>query len=276
MLLNGRASKLSFVAAGVVCCLQLLSIPHAVEGSPFPALSTRHVIREIRWNSKEKKSRSSGLSSSLSQNSSLVNDDPKNHNLLRTSSKHRNLAQGLFSQCSADEGQEGVFDDPLIGCVDVLQEGVGLVDDLFDVLNAAIADTGTSTEVSKITEDVLEPINTILKKALEIGLDTAGFAFNFCLGDFTGEEIVNPEDPDDEINLCSDLPLNNDADWSLIAAQIGIPAIASASVCPLITDGVDIGVCIAISKCDGVPTVAFSVSGGFLACLAGKFTFMYD
>jgi hypothetical protein len=268
MLLNGRATNrlLSLVTAGAICCLQLLSIPHAVEGSsPFPSLSTRHVIREIRWDSKEKKSRSSGTSVSLPQNSSLVNQDPnpKNHNLLRKSSKHRKLAQGLFQQCSADSGysQEGIFGEKLIGCVDFAQEGVDLVDTLFDGVNDAIADAGASDEVQSITEDVLEPINIILKKALEVALSSTGFAFEVCLGDFSGEEIVNPESGE-EINLCSDLPLNSDAEWSLIAAKIGIPAGLSGSVCPGILDGVDIGICIALSKCDDRPTVAFSLSGG--------------
>jgi hypothetical protein len=114
MSVSGRVTnRLLFLlseAAGVLCWLQLLSIPHVADGSPFPSLSTRHVIREIPWDRKEKESRSSETSSSVS---SLVNQDPKNRHLLRTSKKHRDFA-GLFQQCSVEDGQKGIFGKELI------------------------------------------------------------------------------------------------------------------------------------------------------------------
>jgi hypothetical protein len=76
-------------------------------------------------------------------------------------------------------------------------------------------------------------------------LGSTGFAFEVCLGDFLGEKHVDPESGE-EINLCSDLPLNNNAEWSLIAAKICIPADLSGSLCPGIVDGVDMGVCVAL------------------------------
>jgi hypothetical protein len=238
--------------------LQLLSVPH-VGGSPFPSPS-QHVIREItRDSSREKKSRRS-ITSSSSQNYSSVNQDPKNRNLLRGASTHRDLASA-FQECSAENGQEGVFGSELIGCLGTST----IVENSFDGVSAAIAYDGPSVENKRITDDVLEPISAILSTALEEGLDVAGFGFNVCLGDISAEDIV-----EQEIALCSDLPLKGETEWSVIAVNIDIPAGLAATICTGATDDINIGVCIALSKCDDLPSVAISLSGGTLGCIAAS------
>jgi hypothetical protein len=188
------------------------------QGSPFPSPS-KHVIREItRDSSREVKSRRSVTS----QNSSVVDRDPKNHNLLRRASTHRDLAR-VFQECSADGGQKGVFGEELIQCVGITD----LVETTFDGVDAAIADGGTSKENKAITESVLEPISEILTVVLGTALDVGGFAFDLCLGDFTAEEIV-----EEEIALCDGLPLKAETEWSVIAVNIDLPAGPAATVCP--------------------------------------------
>lgn len=244
--------------------MQLLSVPH-VGGSPFPSPS-KHVIREITRDSstREKKFRRS-VTSSSSQNSSLVNHDPKNRNLLRKASTHRDLA-GAFQECNAADGQKGVFGSELIGCVGIPD----LVGASFGGVNAAIADGGTSKENKRITESVLEPVSAFLTTVLGLGLDAAGVSFDVCLGDFSAEDIVV-----EDIALCSDLPLKEETEWSVIAVNIDLPPALAGTICPGATDDINIGVCIALSKCDDLPSVAVSLSGGTIGCLASKFTVPY-
>jgi hypothetical protein len=147
-----------------------------------------------------------------------LNEVTEKRHLRRGVQAHRELAE-VFQQCSAAEGQEGIFDDELLQCI-----GTGdLVTGLAEALINATAAGGTSQEAQRIIEAVVEPLGIILQLAFDAGAGVAGFSFDLCLGDFPGEDIVSPI-PGDEIALCSDLPLKEDAEWSLIAFNLEIPA----------------------------------------------------
>lgn len=87
----------------------------------------------------------------------------------------------------------------------------GLID---GAANALTDVTTTSDEAASIISGVFEPVHIALKQAATVG----GLGFGVCLGDFDGTDIVDP-DPGEElpVDLCADLPLREDAKWSLIA-----------------------------------------------------------
>eukprot|EP00984_Skeletonema_dohrnii_P020846 scaffold10271_cov119-Skeletonema_dohrnii-CCMP3373.AAC.2 len=97
---------------------------------------------------------------------------------------------------------------------------------------------------------------------------------------------------DNAIDPCNSMPLAEDTEWSLIGVNIAIPVTAVPNpllwgppdyspipplpgICPLAygippKPAITMAVCVAVSLCDLIPSIAFSIKGETLACLFEK------
>jgi hypothetical protein len=190
---------------------------------------------------------------------SLMVTEARSQHLRRSHYDFDRKLATVFSQCAA---QEGLYPDVAdLGCIDFLTE---LIEAGETATNLTVTDAGGSTAATGVVNDVFEPIQSILTLAA----DVAGIGGGLCLGDFDGTDILDPPDDIPMVEICSELPLKEDAEWSLLAFSLSVPSVGVPAICGgLVSDGITIEACLAISVCDDLPSVAFAINGDAIGCL---------
>ena len=186
-------------------------------------------------------------------------------------------SQQVFSQCAGPYSQQGIFPpelDPFLGCIDsfgttfdLLKDLIALISGGDEVLNAIV------NEMLQPVEKVVEILMSKLNDHEELSKQGWGVPqVRVCAGDFDAADITDPPDDLYMVERCGDLPLatRNSAEWSVFAIHVDLPAGLSGSVCEGLANAVTIDACFAISTCDVLPSVAFTMGSGILSCLTAQ------
>ena len=85
-----------------------------------------------------------------------------------------------------------------------------------------------------------------------------------CVGEFSGEEIA-----DGDVVSCDTIPVNKDAKYTAISAEIALPDALSKSLCKTTGEAATLEFCILTAVCDEncVPTIATSFNFDTANCI---------
>ena len=173
------------------------------------------------------------------------------------------LGQTAFKVCG--KPMQGLFPGPKFGgCFEAIDTLVTLMTDLVGMVSS------DNPTISRAVSD-FAPVMTA---TLEFMANEAEVGLTACFGDFKASSLAQGEESTEDSNMvdiCSSLalPEESDDEYTVLATSLQLPAIVAGKFCKAgVTDGLEMNMCLAISKCGDYPTVAFATDLGRFPVLA--------
>jgi len=168
----------------------------------------------------------------------------------------------------ADSCSNAPIDLPLNKCVSLFSVAKSILDDITSAVSG-----GSSSSTSAL-DGIAKPIMMALTKA-DPTLKKLG-SLNFCLGTFTGAEIMSPpttpglELIDTAVDNCHRMPLNPTAEYSIMSFGVSQAILDAMGLCA--SDSANlVSMCVAYGTCEnGLPTFAIQISGPMIGCMGSN------
>ena len=175
--------------------------------------------------------------------------------------------QSVFSTCKVPGGQKGLIPnelDPIAKCYNLFNSPLEAVKQISKGVMVEVAKfAGENQAMDDIVDIVFHPVDVVMDLVMDKIKDAVPFDASFCAGDFDAETIASPDEDNNMVGLCGDLPLSgsNDGEWTVMAGMLDLDEPIAMSVCPGLKS-VKMQFCLAVSMCDIIPSIAFMVDAG--------------